>query len=102
MKIISFIEEEPVIKKILKHLNLWMVQNHDPPNNSPPENILNLIDNNYIEASFKNNSVSLHTFDALTDRSFHYHNSLKKEPSVYISQMLFEDDYSQAGCMDEQ
>jgi hypothetical protein len=95
MKIISFIEEEPVIKKILKHLNLWMVQNHDPPNNSPPENILNLIDNNYIEASFKNNSVSLHTFDALTDRSFHYHNSLKKEPSVYISQMLFEDDYSQ-------
>jgi hypothetical protein len=29
MKIISFIEDQRTIKKILKHLDLWM--NHDPP-----------------------------------------------------------------------
>jgi hypothetical protein len=33
MHIISFIEDHSTIKKILKHLNLWM-----PVNNSPPEN----------------------------------------------------------------
>ena len=32
MRIISFIEDEESIKKILKHLNLWMT-NHDPPEN---------------------------------------------------------------------
>lgn len=31
MRIISFIEEEAVIKQILTHLNLWMPGNHDPP-----------------------------------------------------------------------
>lgn len=31
MRIISFIEEEAAIKKILKHLNLWMPNIHDPP-----------------------------------------------------------------------
>lgn len=31
MRIISFIEEECLIQKILKHLNLWIVGNHDPP-----------------------------------------------------------------------
>ena len=30
MRIIAFIEEEAVIKKILKHLNLWL-PSHDPP-----------------------------------------------------------------------
>jgi hypothetical protein len=31
MKIISFIEEFDVIEKILRHLNLWDIHNHDPP-----------------------------------------------------------------------
>lgn len=31
MRIISFVEDEETIKKILKHLNLWEIQNHDPP-----------------------------------------------------------------------
>ena len=31
MKIIAFIEEEPVIRKILVHLGLWETRNHDPP-----------------------------------------------------------------------
>jgi hypothetical protein len=31
MKIISFIEESDIIRKILVHLNLWETRNHDPP-----------------------------------------------------------------------
>jgi len=31
MKIISFIEELHVIERILRHLNLWDVRTHDPP-----------------------------------------------------------------------
>lgn len=31
MRIISFIEDEAAIKKILIHLNLWLPDNHDPP-----------------------------------------------------------------------
>jgi len=31
MKIISFIEEPDVIRKILTHLDLWETRNHDPP-----------------------------------------------------------------------
>lgn len=31
MRIVAFIEEEAVIKKILSHLNLWLPQYHDPP-----------------------------------------------------------------------
>jgi len=31
MKIIALIEELSVIRKILVHLNLWDVRNHDPP-----------------------------------------------------------------------
>ena len=31
MKIISFIEDEALIRKILQHLSLWETRNHDPP-----------------------------------------------------------------------
>lgn len=31
MKIISFIEDDALIKKILQHLGLWETRNHDPP-----------------------------------------------------------------------
>jgi hypothetical protein len=31
MRIIAFIEEDAVIRKILSHLNLWLPQYHDPP-----------------------------------------------------------------------
>ena len=36
MRIISFVEEEAVIKKILIHLNLWLPGNHDPPEEDKP------------------------------------------------------------------
>jgi len=32
MKIISFIENFEVIETILRHLGLWDIHNHDPPN----------------------------------------------------------------------
>ena len=31
MRIISFIEELDIIEKILRHLDLWDIRNHDPP-----------------------------------------------------------------------
>jgi hypothetical protein len=31
MKVISFIEDDALIKKILIHLGLWETRNHDPP-----------------------------------------------------------------------
>lgn len=37
MRIISFIEDEEVVKKILKHLGLWLVKPKPPPRaNGPP------------------------------------------------------------------
>jgi hypothetical protein len=40
MKITSFIEDEDVISKILKHLGLWQVKQRPPPQvNAPPRNI---------------------------------------------------------------
>jgi hypothetical protein len=37
MKIISFIDDSQIIKKILKHLNLWDVKRKPPPcANGPP------------------------------------------------------------------
>jgi len=40
MKIISFINEKPVIRKILEHLNLWDVQQEQqrpPPSRAGPQ-----------------------------------------------------------------
>ena len=39
MRILAFIEDDQVIKKILKHLGLWEVKARPPPraNASPPE-----------------------------------------------------------------
>jgi len=31
MKIVAFIEDEPIIRKILEHLGLWDTRNHGPP-----------------------------------------------------------------------
>ena len=42
MEIISFIEDEQLVKKILKHLNLWDVKRKPPPraNSPPPETFI--------------------------------------------------------------
>ncbi|MCP3931522.1 MAG: hypothetical protein GY705_20750 [Bacteroidetes bacterium] len=31
MNVIAFIEDDTLIKKILMHLGLWEIRNHDPP-----------------------------------------------------------------------
>ena len=31
MRVIAFIEDDNVIRKILVHLGLWDIRNHDPP-----------------------------------------------------------------------
>ena len=36
MRIVAFIEDDRIIKKILKHLGLWETHNHDPPSPAPP------------------------------------------------------------------
>lgn len=32
MRVIAFIEDDEVIRKILVHLGLWDTRNHEPPN----------------------------------------------------------------------
>jgi hypothetical protein len=51
MRIISFVEEEAVIKKILSHLNLWLPQYHDPPDYPDYPGSLNYEDNNLSPAA---------------------------------------------------
>jgi len=40
MRIISFIDQPPVIKKILLHLNLWDPPQRSPPSKNPPGNFV--------------------------------------------------------------
>jgi hypothetical protein len=43
MKIISIIDDFEVIDKILKHLNLWDIRNHDPPSQKASDYVLELV-----------------------------------------------------------
>ena len=43
MHIISFIEELDIIEKILRHLGLWDIRNHDPPNAVSSDTIPELV-----------------------------------------------------------
>jgi hypothetical protein len=45
MKIISFIEDLALIKIILRHLNLWDIRNHDPPQ-KVPDHIIEFVKKN--------------------------------------------------------
>ena len=76
MKIISFIEDEATIKKILKHLDLWMPMNHDPPSRK---------------------DLSMHI---QPDRSFEWweatnNTSHRSDLDEDISNMPYEDEHSQ-------
>jgi hypothetical protein len=47
MRIISFIENEPLVKKILTHLQLWGVKHKPPPRvTSPPTGSFIIYDEN--------------------------------------------------------
>lgn len=43
LHIISFIEELDIIEKILRHLGIWDIRNHDPPNPASSDNIPELV-----------------------------------------------------------
>ncbi len=43
MSIISFIEELDIIEKILRHLGLWDLRNHDPPKPMISDSIPDLV-----------------------------------------------------------
>jgi hypothetical protein len=67
MRIISFIEDEENIKKILKHLNLWEIQNHDSPENYKiPDEYKYLIEKNMISFGSKE-KVDNSDFDSFPD-----------------------------------
>ncbi len=54
MKIISIIDDFEIIDKILKHLNLWDIRNHDPPEIEP----VHIPELTYIDDSNYDNSGS--------------------------------------------
>ena len=54
MKIISIIDDFEIIDKILKHLNLWDIRNHDPPDIVP----VYIPELTYVEDSDYDNSGS--------------------------------------------
>ena len=43
MKIVAFIEELYLIEKILRHLGLWEIRNHDPPESDISDFIPDLV-----------------------------------------------------------
>ena len=48
MKVIAFIEDADVIKKILKHLDLWDIKRKSPPRaHAPPRNGTPSTDDNF-------------------------------------------------------
>ena len=54
MKIIFIIDDFEIIDKILKHLNLWDIRNHDPPEIEP----VSIPELTYVKDSDYNNSGS--------------------------------------------
>ncbi len=89
MKIISFIEDESVIKTILKHLKLWMPNNHDSPNHDPP----------YTSKLLSETFQQVEMFTEQSISSWYEKSANDKE---LLPQMPYEDEYSQSGCMGEQ
>ena len=81
MRIISFIEDEVVIKQILKHLNLWETRIHDPP---------------FEKKNIQYETIMIPEFSVFTDDAF----SLNTYESDY-SQVAYEDDYSQLTSYEE-
>ena len=81
MRIISFIEDAEVIKKILKHLSLWETRIHDPP--TEMRNVCN-------------DATMIPEFSNFTDDVF----SLNTYEADY-SRVTYEDDYSQLTSYDD-
>jgi hypothetical protein len=95
MRIVAFIEEDTVVRKILKHLNKWLPQYHDPPDSkNSPENynisaslnayLQTITDNTITDNEFLEN-VQLNMF---SDRCFEYQHPFEDE----FSQEVFYED----------
>lgn len=84
MRIISFIEDELTVKKILKHLGLWMTYNHGPPSDSVSNSKEHMQLNRSIEWWESVNDISV---QEIYDES--------------NCQMPYEDEYSQVTPYDE-
>lgn len=78
MKIISFIEDDTTIKKILTHLDLWLPQTHDPPQKESSCN-----------TSHKQHHRSFEWWETIN------HLSVNEYSDDSIVQRPFEDEYSQ-------
>jgi hypothetical protein len=57
MRIIGFIDDNELVKKILKHLGLWETRNHDPP----PENSFSIP-----ELTYDDSDSQIPAYDYLT------------------------------------
>ena len=80
MRIISFIEDETVIKKILKHLNLWETRIHDPPND---------------KKNMFNETIMIPEFYNFTDDVFPLNTYESGQFDELHCSPSYEDDYSQ-------
>ena len=81
MKIVSFVEEKDIIKKILTHLNLWNTGNHAPP-----------VD--YVECTECTDMSCLYlNIEQSTD--VYLKESYQIIDDEYYPQMPYEDEYSQ-------
>ena len=84
MRIIAFIEEEAVIKKILTHLNLWL-PGHDPPEKdtiSQKTNFSNILDIDFDDVSLRIRQ------EAMPQTPYE---------DAYSQETTYNDDYSQLG-----
>ena len=81
MRIISFIEDEAVIKQILKHLNLWETRIHDPP----PD-----------KRNMQNETIMIPEFSYFSDDVFHQ-NTYDDD----YSRVTYEEDNSQLTSYDD-
>ena len=85
MRIISFIEDDATIQKILMHLDLWLPQTHDPPQVEPDCNTVHIQPHRSYEWWEAINHVACNEYSDDT-----------------IVQSPYEDEYSQSGCLGEQ
>jgi hypothetical protein len=118
MRIIAFIEEDAVIRKILIHLNLWLPGNHDPPRqkeggqgDTSYQTMLSdtvfpdltstfpvFSDTEYPDSSRdakSDESIDGSSTESSCQRSHEYAGSLIPHEDAY-SQIAYEDAYSQA------
>lgn len=87
MRIIAFVEEATVIKKILLHLNLWDTHNHDPPPDKIITGYVPEVQEERIKLAADNHTQVLYDNDG----------DYYEDPPFYDegSQVTYEDDYSQ-------